>query len=152
LSEVWNLGGEGALELAKEVSRLAESGVSGFKFIYPDELSISEKIEAIASNVYGADGVDFTPQAKSQIDKISSMGYSRLLVCMAKTQYSFSDSPALLGWTKGFRISVRSVKVSAGAGFAAALASEIMTMPGLPTSPAAERIDVDGSSKISCLF
>jgi formate--tetrahydrofolate ligase len=152
LSEVWAKGGEGGIALAKEVVRLTEQENNSFKFIYPDDASIKEKIEAIARNVYGGDGADFTPAALKEIAKIEEMGFGKLPVCMAKTQYSFSDDPKKLGWPKGFRITVRNVKVSAGAGFVVALTGEIMTMPGLPKVPSAEKIDVDSTGKIYGLF
>jgi formate--tetrahydrofolate ligase len=152
LSEVWGRGGEGGEALAREVVRLAESGSAKFSFIYDDASSLEEKIDAIVQKVYGGDGADFSAAAKSQLAKLTALGYGHLPVCMAKTQYSFSDNPALLGWPKGFRVAVRGVKVSAGAGFVVALTGEIMTMPGLPKVPAAEKIDVDSDGKISGLF
>ncbi|MCR4434776.1 MAG: formate--tetrahydrofolate ligase [Clostridiales bacterium] len=152
LSEVWAKGGEGGKVLAEEVLRLIDANKQDFKFIYPDELGLKEKIEAIAVEVYGADGVDFTPAALKELQKITEMGFGKLPVCMAKTQYSLTDDQTKLGWPKNFRISVRNVKVSAGAGFVVALTGEIMTMPGLPKVPAAEAIDVDNTGKISGLF
>jgi formate--tetrahydrofolate ligase len=152
LSEVWAKGGEGGIELAKEVIRLTEEGENNFRFIYDDETSIRGKIEAIVKKVYGGDGVEFLPAASKEIDKLEAIGFGKLPVCMAKTQYSLSDDPKKLGWPKGFKVTVRNVKVSAGAGFIVALTGEIMTMPGLPKVPAAENIDVDSTGKISGLF
>ncbi|MEG6614231.1 formate--tetrahydrofolate ligase [Pseudoclostridium thermosuccinogenes] len=152
LSEVWAKGGEGGIELAKEVVRLADEGKSNFKFIYNDEMPIKEKIEAVVREVYGGDGVDFLPAAAKEISKLEEMGFGHLPVCMAKTQYSLSDDPKKLGWPKNFRVTVRNVKVSAGAGFVVVLTGDIMTMPGLPKVPAAESIDVDSTGRISGLF
>jgi formate--tetrahydrofolate ligase len=152
LSEVWAKGGEGGEALAKEVIRLVEEGRNDFRTIYSDEMSIKEKIEAIVTRVYGGDGVDYAPAALKEIAKIEEMGFGKFPVCMAKTQYSFSDDPKKLGRPKGFRVSVRNVKVSAGAGFVVVLTGDIMTMPGLPKVPAAESIDVDSTGKISGLF
>ena len=158
LSEVWAKGGEGGEELAREVVRLCENGddegrsAKTFEFAYGDEGGIAEKIEVVAKKVYRADGVDFTPAAKKQIKHLESMGFGEFPVCMAKTQYSFSDDQTLLGAPRGFRITVREVKVSAGAGFVVALTGNIMTMPGLPKHPAAENIDVDETGKITGLF
>lgn len=152
LSEVWAKGGEGGIALAEEVLRLVDKNEGDFRYIYQDELSIKEKIEAIVANVYGGDGVDFAPAALKEIEKLESFGFGNLPICMAKTQYSLSDDPAKLGWPTGFRVSVRMVKVSAGAGFIVALTGEIMTMPGLPKVPSAEKIDVDSTGKISGLF
>lgn len=152
LTEVWGKGGEGGVALAEEVVRLAEEGKSKFTFSYDDSLSIREKIEAIATKIYGADGVDFIGKSAAEIDTIESLGFRNLPVCIAKTQYSLSDDAKKLGRPTGFRISIRSAKVSAGAGFVVALAGDIMTMPGLPKVPAAENIDVDSTGKISGLF
>ena len=158
LSEVWAKGGEGGEELAREVVRLCENGdaegrsASTFEFAYGDEEGIAGKIEAIAQKIYRADGVDFTPAAKKQIAHLESMGFGSFPVCMAKTQYSFSDDQKKLGAPRGFRITVREVKVSAGAGFVVALTGNIMTMPGLPKHPAAENIDVDETGRITGLF
>ncbi len=152
LSDVWAKGGEGGKELAKEVVRLCEEGENHFSFSYPDELSIEKKIEAVVQRVYRGDGINITTAAQKQIDKLTSMGLSRLPVCIAKTQYSFSDDMTKLGAPEGFVVTVRNVKVSAGAGFIVVLTGDIMTMPGLPKSPAAERIDVDADGKISGLF
>ncbi|MCF6097811.1 formate--tetrahydrofolate ligase [Thermovorax subterraneus] len=152
ISEVWAKGGEGGIELAKEVLRLIEEGKNNYKPLYPLDMGIAEKIEVIAKEIYGADGVDFTAAARKEIETIESLGFREVPVCMAKTQYSLSDNPALLGRPSGFRITVRNVKISAGAGFAVALTGEIMTMPGLPKRPAAENIDVDENGRISGLF
>lgn len=152
LTEVWGKGGEGGVALAEEVVRLIEEDKSDFTFSYDDSLSIREKIEAIAKKIYGADGVDFIGKSAAEIDTIESLGFRNLPVCIAKTQYSISDDAKKLGRPSGFRISIRSAKVSAGAGFVVALAGDIMTMPGLPKIPAAENIDVDSTGKISGLF
>ncbi len=158
LSEVWARGGEGGQALADEVVRLCEEGdTSGrsaatFEFAYGDDLPLAEKIEAIAKRVYRADGVDFAPAAKKQLVQFEELGFGHMPVCMAKTQYSFSDNQALLGAPRDFRITVREVKVSAGAGFVVALTGNIMTMPGLGKSPAAFKIDVDETGRISGLF
>ena len=151
LTEVWAKGGAGALELADAVVALAE-GESEFSYCYPDAMPLKEKIEAVARKIYHADGVDFALAAESQLARLEELGFSRFPVCIAKTQYSFSDNPALLGAPRGFRIAIREVKVSAGAGFVVALAGNIMTMPGLPRVPAAEGIDVDDGGRISGLF
>lgn len=151
LSEVWAKGGEGGLALADEVVRLCDEA-SDFAFSYEDDLTLIEKIEAIACRVYHADGVDFDPKALAELRKFENLGFGAMPVCMAKTQYSFSDDQTKLGAPRGFRITVRSAKVSAGAGFVVALTGDIMTMPGLPKVPAAERIDVDETGKISGLF
>ena len=152
LSEVWEKGGEGGKALAKEVIRIMESGENNFRFSYDEKQPIKEKINAIATKVYGADGVDYIGSAAKQIQELEALGFGELPVCMAKTQYSLSDDPAKLARPKDFRISVRNVKVSAGAGFVVAITGEIMTMPGLPKVPAAESIDVDNTGKITGLF
>ena len=151
LSEVFTKGGEGGIELANEVVRLCELE-NNFTFAYEDNLSIAEKIEAIAKKIYHADGVDFVGNSKSQLKQLEQLGYSNMPVCMAKTQYSFSDDQNKLGAPEHFNISVRNLKVSAGAGFIVALTGEIMTMPGLPKVPAAEKINVDENGKITGLF
>ncbi len=151
VARVWEKGGEGGTELADLVIKATEEK-SDFKFCYPDELSITEKIEAVAKKIYGADGVDIASSAAKQIAKIEEMGFGKLPVCMAKTQYSLSDDPALLGRPEGFKVHVREVYVSAGAGFVVVLTGSIMTMPGLSKSPAAYRIDVDDDGKIVGLF
>ena len=152
LSTVWAEGGKGGEALAKEVISLCEQQKGNFSFAYEDDLSIAEKIEAVAKKIYGGDGVVFTDGAKKQIDSLEKLGFSNCPVCIAKTQYSFSDDASKLGAPEGFSITVRNVKVSAGAGFIVVLTGNIMTMPGLPKRPAAERIDIDDSGKISGLF
>lgn len=151
LSEVWAKGGEGGVALAEEVVRLCEQP-NDFTLAYTDDMSLAEKIEAIAQKIYHADGVDFEPKAAAEIANLEKLGFGHMPVCMAKTQYSFSDDAKKLGAPRDFRIVVRNVKVSAGAGFVVALTGDIMTMPGLPKVPAAERIDVDETGKISGLF
>lgn len=151
LSEVWAKGGEGGIALAKEVVRLCEEP-NDFKYCYDLDTSIEEKLNAIATKVYHADGVDLVDKAPKQLKELESLGFGNLPICMAKTQYSFSDDQTKLGAPTGFRISVRNLKVSAGAGFIVALTGNIMTMPGLPKRPAAERIDVDEDGKITGLF
>ncbi len=151
LSDVWAKGGEGGKELAEEVVRLCEME-NDFSFSYEDDLSIEEKIEAIVKRIYGGDGVIFDKNAQKQLKTLTDLGFSKLPVCMAKTQYSFSDDMTKLGAPEGFTVTVRNVKVSAGAGFIVALTGEIMTMPGLPKVPAAEKIDVDETGKITGLF
>ncbi len=151
LSTVWAEGGKGGMELAKEVVRLCDEP-NRFRFSYEDDTGIREKLEAITKKVYGGIGVNILPAAQKQIDELTALGFGKLPVCVAKTQYSFTDDPTKLGAPEGFEITVRNVKVSAGAGFIVALTGDIMTMPGLPKSPAAERIDVDASGKITGLF
>ena len=151
LSEVWGKGGDGGIELANEVVRLCEQP-NDFTFCYDTEMSIEEKLNAIVTKIYHGDGVELTPGAKKQMANLNALGFGNLPICMAKTQYSFSDNAALLGAPRGFKVQVRNLKVSAGAGFIVALTGEIMTMPGLPKVPAAERIDVDSTGKISGLF
>ena len=150
-SEVWAKGGEGGKALAEEIVRLCEEPAD-FKFSYEAEGTIEEKLEKICKRVYHADGVVLLPGAKKQAAKLEELGFDKLPICMAKTQYSFSDDPKLLGAPKDFVITVRNLKVSAGAGFIVALTGEIMTMPGLPKVPAAEKIDVDENGRISGLF
>lgn len=151
LCEVWGKGGEGGKALADEVLKLVEKD-NDFTFTYPDEMPLAEKIEAIATKIYGADGVDFAPAAKKEIAKLEELGFGNYPVCMAKTQYSLSDNQKLLGRPSGFRITVKKVKVSAGAKFVVCLTGDIMTMPGLPKVPSAEKIDVDENGVISGLF
>ena len=151
LSEVWAKGGEGALELADEVMRLVEEP-SGLRFAYEDGADIADALEAVATKVYRADGVDFTPAAKRQLAELRANGFGNLPVCVAKTQYSFTDQDRLLGAPEGFRITVRELKVSAGAHFVVALTGNVLTMPGLPKVPAAENIDVDDDGVITGLF
>ena len=152
LSEVWGKGGAGGVELAEEVLRIIEAEEKDFRFAYDADASLEEKIEAVAVKVYGAGGVDYAPAAAKELKRLTELGYGGLPVCMAKTQYSLSDDPAKLGAPKGFRITVKKVKVSAGAGFVVVLTGDIMTMPGLPKVPAAENIDVDENGKITGLF
>lgn len=151
LSEVWARGGEGALELADEVMRLVEEP-STLRFAYEDGADVADALTAIATKVYHADGVDFTPAAKRQLAELRANGFGNLPVCVAKTQYSFSDDAKKLGAPEGFRITVRELKVSAGAGFVVALTGNVLTMPGLPKVPAAEAIDVDDNGVITGLF
>lgn len=151
LSEVWAKGGEGGEELAKEVLRLCE-GDSTMRFVYDVEASVKEKIEAIATKVYGADGVDYTPKANKEIKNLEAIGLGNLPVCMAKNQYSLTDDAKKLGRTSGFRITIRDITASAGAGFLVALTGDIMKMSGLPKVPSAEKIDVDANGVISGLF
>jgi len=151
VSDVWGKGSSGGEELANEVLRLCNEP-NKFKFLYEDDLPITKKIEAIATKIYGADGVDFSPQAISEIKKLETRGLGNFPVCIAKTQYSFSDDPKKLGAPQNFRITVRNIKACNGAGFVVAYLGDIMTMPGLPKIPAAENIDVDINGKISGLF
>ena len=151
LSEVWGKGGDGGIELAKEVIRLCDAP-NDFTFAYDLDLSIEEKIKAIVTKIYGGKDVAFTANAQKQIRQMNALGFDKLPICMAKTQYSLTDDPTKLGAPEGFTITVRNIKVSAGAGFLVALTGDIMTMPGLPKVPAAERIDVDENGKISGLF
>lgn len=151
LSDVWAKGGEGGADLASEVVRLCETP-NDFSFSYPLDCSIEEKIEAVVKRVYGGAGISVAPAAKKQIDMLTELGYGNLPVCIAKTQYSFSDDPKLLGAPENFTVSVKNVKISAGAGFIVVLTGDIMTMPGLPRVPAAEKIDVDENGKICGLF
>ena len=152
LSTVWADGGKGGEEMAREVVRLCEEETPDFRFSYVDELSIEEKIEAVVKKVYGGDGVNFAPAAAKQIKRLTELGCGKMPVCIAKTQYSFSDDPALLGAPEGFTVTVRDVTLSAGAGFIVVLTGSIITMPGLPKVPAAEKIDVDENGKITGLF
>ena len=151
MSEVWAKGGEGGIELAQEVIRLCEQP-NDFKFAYDAELPIKEKIEAISTKVYGADGVVYAGNAEKEIATLEKLGFGKLPICMAKTQYSLTDDQTKLGRPTGFHITIRSVTVSAGAGFIVALTGDIMKMPGLPKVPAAEKIDVDNNGRISGLF
>ena len=151
LSEVWAKGGDGGIKLAEEVVRVCEEE-NNFTFSYTDDMSIKEKIEAVATKIYHADGVDFIGASVKQLAQLEELGFGKMPVCIAKTQYSFSDDPKLLGAPKGFRLSVRNLKVSAGAGFIVALTGDISTMPGLPKVPAAEKIDVDENGVITGLF
>lgn len=152
LSTVWADGGRGGEALAREVVRLCEEEKGSFTFAYDADMTIEQKIDAIVRRIYGGDGVSIAPAAKKQIARLTELGFGNMPVCMAKTQYSFSDDQTKLGAPTGFTVTVRSVKVSAGAGFIVALTGDIMTMPGLPKVPAAERIDVDENGMISGLF
>ena len=152
LSEVWEKGGEGGIALAQKVLETLENKESHFKPIYEDELSLKEKIHTVASEIYGAAKVNYTPAAEKQLRKLEELGFGKLPVCMAKTQYSLSDDPTKLGRPSGFELSVREVYVSAGAGFVVVLTGAVMTMPGLPKEPAAYRIDVDDEGAITGLF
>jgi formate--tetrahydrofolate ligase len=151
LSEVWAKGGEGGRALADEVVRLCEEP-SDFRFAYDLNTSVEQKLDAIATKVYHADGVDLMGPARNQLRQLEEQGFGGLPVCVAKTQYSFSDDQTKLGAPSGFRITVRNLKVSAGAGFIVALTGNIMTMPGLPKVPAAEKIDVTDDGRIVGLF
>ena len=152
LSTVWADGGRGGEELAREVVRLCEEEKGDFTFSYDTDLSIIEKIEAIVKNVYRGDGISVMPAAAKQIARLEELGYGKCPVCMAKTQYSFSDDMTKLGAPEGFTVTIKNAKISAGAGFVVVLTGDIMTMPGLPKVPAAEKIDVDSDGKISGLF
>ena len=152
LSTVWADGGKGGEELAREVVRLCEEEKGDFAFSYDINDSIENKIKAVVTKVYGGDGISILPAAKKQIDQLTALGFDKIPVCIAKTQYSFSDDPAKLGAPEHFTVTVKNVKVSAGAGFIVVLTGDIMTMPGLPKVPAAEKIDVDDDGKITGLF
>ena len=152
LSEVWGKGSEGGKELAEEVIRLTDAGAGKLQFTYDVEASIMDKINAVVTKIYHGAGVDYTPNAKKAIKQLEALGYDKLPICMAKTQYSFSDNQALLGAPEDFRITISNVKVSAGAGFIVVYTGDIMTMPGLPKVPSAEKIDVDNDGRISGLF
>lgn len=151
LCEVWGKGGEGGVALAEKVVELCEKD-NAFTYCYDLDLPVEEKLDTIVRKIYHGDGVDLTAGAKKQLAQIKSLGFDGLPICMAKTQYSFSDNPALLGAPRGFRVQVRNLKVCAGAGFIVALTGDVMTMPGLPKVPSAEKIDVDATGKISGLF
>ncbi|MBQ3088672.1 MAG: formate--tetrahydrofolate ligase [Clostridia bacterium] len=152
LSNVWAEGGNGGIDLAKEVVRLCDEEKGDFTFAYELDGTIEEKIEAVVKKVYGGDGINILPAAKKQIAQLTELGFANCPVCMAKTQYSFSDDPAKLGAPDGFTVTIKNVKISAGAGFIVVLTGDIMTMPGLPKVPAAEKIDVDENGKITGLF
>jgi len=152
LSTVWAEGGKGGEALAKEVVRLCENEKGDFTFSYSDDMTLTQKIEAVVKKIYGGDGINVMPAAKKQIEQLEALGFGSCPVCIAKTQYSFSDDPTKLGAPTGFTVTVKNVKVSAGAGFVVVLTGEIMTMPGLPKKPAAESIDVDDNGKIVGLF
>ena len=152
LSTVWAEGGKGGEELAKEVVRLCEEEKGDFTFSYELDGTIEDKILAVTKKVYGGVDINVTPQAKKEIDRLTALGFDKMPICVAKTQYSFSDDMTKLGAPENFTITVKNVKVSAGAGFVVVLTGDIMTMPGLPKVPAAEKIDVDENGKISGLF
>ena len=152
LSDVWAHGGEGARELAETVVKLCEEDSSGFRYCYDDALGIEDKINAVVKNIYGGSGAVLLPEAQRQAAQLTALGFDRLPVCIAKTQSSFSDDPKKLGAPEDFTVTVRQIKVSAGAGFTVALAGNIMTMPGLPSVPAAESIDIDNKGRITGLF
>ena len=152
LSTVWADGGRGGEALAREVVRLCEEEKGEFTYSYELDATIEEKIEAVVKKVYGGDGISLLPAAKKQIAALTALGFDKLPVCMAKTQYSFSDDPTRLGAPEGFTVTVKNVKVSAGAGFVVVLTGDIMTMPGLPRVPAAEKIDVTEDGVITGLF
>ncbi len=151
-TQVWARGGEGGLELAQKVVDTIAEGRGDFRLLYPDNWSLKEKIEIVAREIYGADGVNYTTAAELQLKNIESIGYGVLPVCIAKTQYSLSDEPEKLGCPRGFRITVREVRLSAGAGFVVPITGDILTMPGLPKMPAACSMDIDGDGKITGLF
>jgi formate--tetrahydrofolate ligase len=152
ISQVWEKGGEGGIELAQKVLETLEKKESHFHVLYEDTLSLKEKIAAVSKEIYGADGVVYSPAAEKQLKKLTELGFGGLPVCMAKTQYSLSDNPDLLGRPEGFEINVREAYVSAGAGFVVVLTGAVMTMPGLPKTPAAFSIDVDEDGRITGLF
>ena len=152
LSEVWEKGGEGGISLANQILSSIEQKKSEFQFLYEDSLSLKDKIEKVAKEIYGADGVTYSPAAEKELKKITDLGMGHFPVCMAKTQYSLSDDATKLGRPTGFSINVREVYVSAGAEFVVAINGSIMTMPGLPKKPAAHFIDVDENGKIEGLF
>ena len=152
LSEVWEKGGKGGLELAGKVLETLEKKESHFKVLYEDELSLKEKIETVAKEIYGAASVSYSPAAEKALKTITDLGFGNMPVCMAKNQYSLSDDPKLLGRPKDFNVNIREVYVSAGAGFVVAITGAIMTMPGLPKKPAAEGIDVNADGMITGLF
>jgi formate--tetrahydrofolate ligase len=151
LSDVWAKGGEGGVELAREIVRMCQEEKPDFKFLYDTKQPIKEKIEAIATKVYGADGVDYTPEAEEAIERYTKNGYNDLPICMAKTQASLSDDKNVIGRPRNWRLTVREARLSAGSGFIVPVCGKMMTMPGLPKHPAGEKIDlVDG--KIVGLF
>lgn len=152
LSTVWAEGGKGGVALAKEVVRLCEEEKGDFTFAYELDMTISEKIENVVRKIYGGNGISILPSAQKQIEELTALGFGKLPVCIAKTQYSFSDDPTKLGAPENFIVTVKNVKVSAGAGFIVVLTGDILTMPGLPKTPAAEKIDVTDDGKIVGLF
>ena len=151
-SEVWAKGGEGAIDLAKAVVEAVESGKSDFKPLYQWDWSVEEKVRTIATKIYGADGVEFMPKAKKALKRIEKLGLSKLPVCIAKTQKSLSDNDKLLGRPTGFTLTVRDIEIAAGAGFVVPITGAIMRMPGLPATPASEKIDIDNDGNITGLF
>ena len=152
MANVWGEGGEGGVDLANAVLNTLETKKSEFKFLYEDDLSLEEKITKISTEIYGADGVAFSAKAKKQLEQLTNLGFGNLPVCMAKNQYSLSDDAKKLGRPTGFDIHVNEVYVSAGAGFVVVITGAIMTMPGLPKTPAAYNIDVDDNGVITGLF
>ena len=152
ISEVWEKGGSGGIRLAEKVLHTLENKKSNFKLLYDDDLSLKEKIETVAREIYGAEGVNYSSQAEKQLRQMEELGFGNFPVCMAKTQYSLSDDPALLGKPENFRMNVREAYVSAGAGFVVVLTGAVMTMPGLPKQPAAFGIDVNEDGMITGLF
>ncbi len=152
LSEVWEKGGEGGIDLAKKVIQTIQTKENHFHLLYENELPLEKKIEVIAKEIYGADGITFDPAAKKELERLTTLGFGQMPVCMAKNQYSLSDDASKLGRPTGFKVNIREVYVSAGAGFVVAITGTVMTMPGLPKVPAAERIDVDETGKIVGLF
>ena len=152
LSEVWAKGGEGGEELAREVLRLTAGDKPALRLTYPDDCPLRDKIEAVVKKIYGGDGVQYLPAAEKALAELERLGYGKLPVCIAKTQYSLSDDPAKRGWPHGFTVTVKGVRLSAGAGFVVVLTGDILTMPGLPKVPAAESIDVDDNGRITGLF
>ncbi len=152
ISQVWEKGGEGGILLAEKVLETLENKESNFELLYPDEISLAEKIETVSREIYGAEGVTYSAQAQKQLQKLEELGFGKLPVCMAKTQYSLSDDPALLGRPENFKVNVREVYVSAGAGFIVVLTGAVMTMPGLPAQPAAFGIDINEEGRITGLF
>ena len=152
IAKVWEKGGDGGVELAEKVIEVLENKESNFHVLYDENDTIENKITAVAKEIYGADGIVIDPKAKKEIARLESLGYDKLPVCIAKTQYSLSDNPSLLGRPRGFEISVKEVRVSAGAGFIVVLTGNVMVMPGLPKVPAAENIDVDSNGNITGLF
>jgi len=152
VSRVWAKGGEGGIDLAKAVIEVTEKEPSNFKFLYPLDMPIKDKIETIATKIYGADGVDYLPLARRQIRRYTKLGFDKLPICMAKTHLSLSHDPKLKGRPRGFRVTVREVRASMGAGFLYPLLGEMRTMPGLPSDPAGAHMDIDENGKITGLF
>ena len=152
VAEVWAKGGEGALDLAQHVVDIVESGESEFKALYDWDLSVKDKIKTIASKIYGASQVDYSVKAKKNLKTIASLGMDNLPICMAKTQKSLSDDPKIIGRPEGFTITIREIEIAAGAGFLIPITGDMMRMPGLPTNPASEKINIDNDGVISGLF